>query len=270
MIVQRSFNETLEEIQTIIAPISYSQKNILERESVFTKDPNNGFYRISNFYRNSDSLDFGTCGELTNALYKKLQSVKEIKTLIVCNGWDGGQNGIIGEFSGKEDTHMFLIASPESDIIEPDKTIKIDDSVTPSQIFDSAYIIDPSFNRIQSYTKSGYSLKKIRKGLMEYKNGPEDVILREMEEDLPILRTEKGEIWGLIYAGEHDLCLTRPDRYDNIEFDTGTFFSLSRPDPQLEGKANRSKTLYWFVKKLREKVKNAKFTNITSLDYLSK
>ncbi len=264
MYITSSFRESLQHIETIIKPIIYGQQNILGPESIITSDPTNGLLKITNFYRNPDLLDQGTCHELNNAMIAEIQKNRislysNIGTVINCTGWDGGRNNIKGFFTPDEIVqgecgHQFLVVSPRQNLILPNEDFGfITQQDALFHKFDTAYIIDPSLKVVKPYYDSGYTInfmsgENVRSPLVT------DVVMEAEYDKFPFCITEKGEIYYLINMGNKGgLCICK--KIDEKEGFGYQVFSLTSPPNELLAKTGQSRVMYRAIKGLRAKVK---------------
>jgi hypothetical protein len=264
-----TFSESLQHTQDLLAKTIYGQQNILKPESVFYEDPRNELFKITNFYRNSGKLDQGTCSELSEALFKKIQSSREslfsqVGTVLRCSGKDGGRNGVKGYFSTPGASHQFLIYSPEKNIVDSSKVIDPDsiNSQDISRLLSNSYVVDPSFKIIKPYEDSGYLVDGIKGELVVVPEVKDIVFFKDLDK-YPIFQAEDGTIWCLSYLGSNlGLCLCKRDT-DGM---TWVPYVLKFEDPEIGGFMAKSKIMYWNVKELRKKVKNTKQKSISPVE----
>jgi hypothetical protein len=266
-----SFSESLEYTQDLLAKTVYGQQNILKPESVFYEDPRNELFKITNFYRNSGKLDQGTCSELSEALFKNIQSSREVSfskvgTVLRCSGKDGGRNGVKGYFSAPGASHQFLIYSPEKNIVDSSKVVDTDSIKNNdiSRLLSNSYVVDPSFKIIKPYEDSGYLVDRIKGELVVVPEVKDIVFFKDLDK-YPVFQSEDGTIWCLSYLGQQlGLCLCKK----SLDEKSWIPYVLKFEDPEIGGFMNKSKIMYWNVKELRKKVKATQKKSIDPMEML--
>jgi hypothetical protein len=208
----KSFAETVDFLQTRINKTRYNQLNILSPKCKISYNPDTETYLFEDFYKNSNYLSQGSCSELQIGLYSEIlkfrsTKYKYINNVVRCIGWDGGRNNLDGLYQSEGATHLFLLISPDNQIVPDSSTLQ--NLTIENQVFskcNNSYIIDPSFKYISKYSDSGYTI--LGMDGEGYKRPRSSDLILEKDINVPLGVDIHGRLWCLSNHGnQNGLCI---------------------------------------------------------------